>query len=90
MNKKEFVSFIAKNENITRAIAEQAIDIFVRNVTKALGSSREVQLIGFGYFGVSNIKARDGRNPRTGAAIKIPAYRQPKFKAGQKLKDACN
>ena len=90
MNKSEFVSFIAENENITKVEADKIIDIFTKNVTQALGSDREVQLIGFGGFSVSNIKARDGRNPQTGAAIKISAYQQPKFKAGQKLKDACN
>ncbi|NRB10619.1 MAG: HU family DNA-binding protein [Rickettsiaceae bacterium] len=90
MNKKEFISFITKNENITRVEAEKIIDVFTRSVTKALGSSKEVQLIGFGNFAVSDIKARNGRNPRTGEVMKIPAYRQPKFKAGQKLKDACN
>lgn len=51
---------------------------------------KEISLIGFGSFSVSKIEARNGRNPRTGEALKIAAYNQPKFKVGQKLKDACN
>ncbi len=90
MNKGEFVSFIAKNEDITKVDAEKIIDVFTRSVTKALAGKNSVQLIGFGNFSVSDIKARDGRNPRTGDTIKIAAYKQPKFKVGQKLKDACN
>ncbi len=90
MNKGEFVSFIAKNEDITKVDAEKIIDAFTRNVTKALADKNSVQLIGFGNFSVNSIAARNGRNPRTGETIKIAAYRQPKFKAGQKLKEACN
>ncbi len=90
MNKGELVSFIAKNEDITKVDAEKIIDVFTKNVTKALADKKEVQLIGFGNFSVSDIKARDGRNPQTGETMKIRAYRQPRFKAGQKLKDACN
>ncbi len=90
MNKGEFVSFIAKNENMTKVDAEKIIDVFTRSITKALADKKEVQLIGFGNFSVSDIKARNGRNPRTGETIKISAYRHPKFKAGQKLKDTCN
>ncbi len=50
----------------------------------------EISLIGFGSFSVSKVAARAGRNPRTGEALEIAAYNQPKFKAGQKLKDAVN
>jgi DNA-binding protein HU-beta len=49
-----------------------------------------ITLVGFGSFSVSKVAARSGRNPRTGAAIQIAEYNQPKFKVGQKLKDACN
>ena len=90
MNKGQFVSFISENESITKIEAEKIIDMFTKNVTKALGSNQEVQLIGFGNFSVTDIAARNGRNPQTGETIKIAAYRQPKFKVGQKLKDACN
>jgi len=90
MNKGKFKSFIAKNNNITKAEAERIIKIFTDSVTSALSSSKDVMLVGFGSFSVSNIKAREGHNPQTGAKIKIPAYKRPKFKAGQKLKDPCN
>ncbi|MBN8523248.1 MAG: HU family DNA-binding protein [Rickettsiales bacterium] len=52
--------------------------------------NKEISLIGFGNFSVSKIEARTGRNPRTGEELKIAAYNQPKFKAGQKLKAAVN
>jgi len=64
--------------------------MFVNSVISALGSGEEVSLVGFGKFSVSKVKARKGRNPRTGETIEIKAYNQPKFKVGQKLKDACN
>ena len=90
MNKGEFVSFIAKNEDMSKVDAEKIIDAFTRNATKALADKNSVQLIGFGNFLVSDVAARNGRNPQTGQTIKISAYKQPKFKVGQKLKDAYN
>jgi DNA-binding protein HU-beta len=64
--------------------------MFTSSVIGALGKGEEVSLVGFGNYSVTKVAARAGRNPRTGEAIKIAAYNQPKFKAGQKLKDACN
>lgn len=90
MNKGNFVSHIADKHNCTKAEAERAVDMFTSSVIDALGSGNEVSLVGFGNFSVSNVAARPGRNPRTGEAIQIAAYKQPKFKVGQKLKDACN
>jgi nucleoid DNA-binding protein len=55
-----------------------------------MGQGKEISLIGFGSFSVQRVEAREGRNPRTGNALKIGAYNQPKFKVGQKLKDAVN
>lgn len=55
-----------------------------------MGQGKEISLIGFGNFSVSKVAARTGRNPRTGEALKIAAYNQPKFKVGQKLKNAVN
>lgn len=51
---------------------------------------KEISLVGFGNFGINKIAARKGRNPRTGLALDIPAYNQPRFKVGKKLKDVCN
>lgn len=90
MNKGEFVSYIAEKNSCTKAEAERVIDMFTSSVVSALGKGKDVTLVGFGNFSVTKVAARAGRNPRTGEAIKIAAYKQPKFKAGQKLKDACN
>ena len=90
MNKGEFINYISEKHSCTRVEAEKTIDMFVSSAIDALGSGNEISLIGFGNFSVSKMAARDGRNPRTGEAIKINAYNQPKFKVGQKLKDAVN
>ena len=74
----------------TKVEAEKVIDMFTSSVIDAIATGNEISLIGFGNFSVSKVAARDGRNPRTGATLKIAAYNQPKFKVGQKLKDAVN
>ena len=84
MNKGEFISFIAENENITKVEAEKIIDAFTRNVTKALGDKQEVQLIGFGNFTVTDIKARNGRNPRTGEVMKLCSISPTKIQSWTK------
>ena len=90
MNKQEFIDHIASQHKCTKVEAEKAIDIFTSSVINALGEGKEISLIGFGSFSVNKVEAREGRNPRTGDALKIAAYNQPKFKVGQKLKDAVN
>jgi len=90
MHKQEFINHIANQHGCTKKEAEKAIDTFTSSVIDAMGQGNEISLIGFGSFSVSKIEARNGRNPRTGEALKIAAYNQPKFKVGQKLKDACN
>ena len=90
MNKQEFVIYIAEQNKCTKVEAEKAIDMFTSSVIDAVGQGNEISLIGFGRFSTTKIAARAGRNPRNGAAIQIKAYTQPKFKVGQKLKDACN
>ena len=90
MNKQEFVDHIASEHSCTKKEAEKAIDMFTSSVIDALGEGKEISLIGFGNFSVNKIAARSGRNPRTGEALKIAAYNQPKFKVGQKLKDVVN
>lgn len=90
MNKQEFIDYIANQHGCTKKEAEKAIDIFTSSVINALGEGKEISLIGFGNFSVSKVVARTGRNPRTGEALKIAAYNQPKFKVGSKLKSACN
>ena len=90
MHKGEFVNYIAKQNDCTKVEAKKVIDMFTSSVIDAIGAGNEISLIGFGNFSVSKVAARDGRNPRTGEVLKIAAYNQPKFKVGQKLKDAVN
>ena len=90
MNKAEFVNHIADQYQCTKVDAEKAIDMFTSSVIDAIGQGKEISLLGFGNFTVSKVAARTGRNPRTGSALKIAAYNQPKFKVGSKLKDAVN
>ena len=90
MNKTEFVKHIAQQHNCSQVKAEKTIDMFTSSVIDALSKGNEISLIGFGSFSVQNVEAREGRNPRTGKTLKIAAYNQPKFKVGQKLKDAVN
>jgi DNA-binding protein HU-beta len=90
MHKQEFIDHIANQHGCTKKEAEKAIDIFTSSVIDALSQGKEISLVGFGNFSVSKIAPRSGRNPRTGLALDIPAYNQPRFKVGKKLKDACN
>ena len=90
MNKGNFVSYIADKHNCTKAEAERVVDMFTSSVIGALGEGNDVSLVGFGSYSVSEVAARPGRNARTGETIQIKAYKQPRFKVGQKLKDACN
>jgi DNA-binding protein HU-beta len=77
-----------KKSNIDEANA--VIDVFVEAIKEALSENDEILLVGFGRFIKSKVEARNGINPKTGQPIKIPAYMQPRFKAGIKLKEACN
>jgi len=88
MTKAELIANIAGDANLTKADAERALNAFLKNVTKALKSSGKLTLTGFGTFVVAERKARTGRNPQTGATIKIKAGRTVRFKAGKALKDA--
>lgn len=90
MNKNEFVSLMAEISNGPKTDAEKSLNLVIEGVIKALEKGQEVNLVGFGSFYAQNRKAREGRNPKTGEKIKISAYNQPMFKAGKKLKDACN
>jgi len=89
MTKAELVEKMANDAKISKAAAGAALNSFVTNVTKALKKKDgKVTLVGFGTFAKVRRKARKGRNPHTGAAIKIKARNAVKFKAGKKLKDA--
>lgn len=90
MHKQEFIDHIASEHSCTKKEAEKTIDTFTSSVIDAMTEGNEISLVGFGNFGINKIAARRGRNPRTGLALDIPGYNQPKFKVGKKLKDACN
>ncbi|MBI5437394.1 MAG: HU family DNA-binding protein [Gallionella sp.] len=90
MNKSDLVDAIAKTAEISKAAAGRALDATVESIKKALKKGDTVSLIGFGTFKVGKRAARNGRNPRTGATIKIKAAKVPKFSAGKGLKDAVN
>ncbi len=90
MNKNDLVAHVADNAGLTKADAAKAVDAIFDGITSTLKKGDEVRLVGFGTFLVSARAASEGRNPRTGATIKIPASKQPKFKAGKGLKDAVN
>ena len=90
MNKVELVAEMAKMAGISQKDAGAALKAFTEVVSKALKKGDKVQLVGFGTFEVSKRAAREGRNPQTGAAMKIPASKAPKFKAGKALKDMLN
>jgi DNA-binding protein HU-beta len=90
MNKGDFIKFISENNNCTQGMAEKVINMFTSSVIDAISKGNEISLIGFGSFSAQRVEAREGRNPRTGDALKIAAYNQPRFKVGQKLKDAVN
>lgn len=88
MTKAELVDAVSSGATISKAASAKAIDSFIKGVTKALKKGERVTLVGFGSFSVTRRKARRGRNPKTGAEIKIPATKVPKFTAGKALKSA--
>lgn len=90
MNKSELVDFIAAEAEISKAAAGRALDAVTTAVKKTLKKGDSVTLVGFGTFSVGKRAARLGRNPQTGAEIKIKAAKVPKFKPGKGLKDAVN
>ena len=90
MNKTELVAAIAEKAELSKKDSEKALKAFIDVVTDELKAGEKIQLVGFGTFEVAERAAREGRNPTTGATIKIPASKAPKFKAGKALKDAVN
>ncbi len=90
MNKNDLVTVVASAAGLTKADAAKAVDGVFDAITDALKKGDEVRLVGFGTFAVAAREKSEGRNPRTGEKITIPASKQPKFKAGKGLKDAVN
>ncbi len=90
MNKTELIDAMVKETGLSKKDATAALNAFVDVVSKELKKKGKVQLVGFGTFETAKRAARTGKNPQTGAEIKIPASVAPKFKAGKALKDLVN
>ena len=90
MNKTELIEHIAMNADLSKADAGRALEATLGAIKTTLRKGGAVTLVGFGTFAVGKRAARTGRNPRTGAAVKIKASKVPKFKPGKHLKDAVN
>ena len=90
MNKSELIDAMAANADISKASAKMALESFLGSVTSTLKGGGRVSLVGFGPWSVYARAARDGRNPQTGATIKIPAKKVVKFKAGAELSSTVN
>ena len=88
MNKTELIDHIAKSADISKAASTRALDAVIAAVKTTLKKNGSVTLVGFGTFSVGKRAARTGRNPQTGAPIKIAAARVARFRPGKKLKDA--
>jgi integration host factor beta subunit len=90
MNRSELIAQIAAKSGLTKADSEKALSATIEAITESMKNGEEVSLVGFGSFAVGERAARTGRNPQTGAKIKINASKVPKFKPGKTLKDALN
>jgi DNA-binding protein HU-beta len=90
VNKSELIEHIARQADISKAAATRALEAMIGGVKSSLKKGTSVSIVGFGTFAVSKRAARSGRNPRTGAAIKIKAAKVPKFRPGKALKDSVN
>lgn len=88
MNKQDFIDKISRKAGITKREAKESIDVLFEEITKALKKGQKVTFVGFGTFSTRRRKARKGRNPKTGATIRIAAKRVPKFSAGKALKES--
>ena len=89
MNKGELVALMAEKGH-SKVEAEKALTWVVETVLTALGRGEDINLVGFGSFHIQSREAREGRNPKTGEKMRIAAYKQPVFRAGKRMKEACN
>ena len=88
MNKTELIATVAEKTGLSKKDTEAAVNATLLTITETLKAEEKVQLVGFGSFETKKRAARTGLNPRTGAAVEIPASTVPTFKAGKALKDA--
>jgi len=90
MNRGELIAKMAEITDLSKKDCNSALDAFIESVNSSLRAGKEVRIVGFGTFSTLKRAAMDGRNPRTGEKIRIPASKRPKFKAGKQLVDAVN
>ncbi|NBW30917.1 MAG: HU family DNA-binding protein [Flavobacteriales bacterium] len=90
MNKAELIDAMAAGSGLSKADSKKALDAFVSSTTSALKGGHKISLVGFGSFDISRRNARNGRNPKTGAVIKIAAKNSVRFKAGSDLSSSVN
>lgn len=90
VGKGELVAAVSEKTGLTKADSAKAVDAVIEGIISFLAKGEEVRIVGFGSFVVSQRAASEGRDPRTGETIKIPAANVPKFRAGKPLKDAVN
>ena len=90
MNKDDLIAAVADDAGLTKSDAARVVGSVFETIASNLSRNDEVRVTGFGTFAVSKRAAREGRNPRTGEKIRIPASNQAKFRAGKALKDAIN
>ncbi len=90
MNKAQFVEKIAKSTNLTKTQTELVLDSAIELIQKSVSRGEEVKFVGFGTFDRSERKSRNGRNPKTGGQIRIPASRVPRFRPGKDFKGRVN
>ena len=88
LSKQDVINSVADETGLSKKDASGAVDAVVNTIKNALAGGDSVGLIGFGTFEVKTRAARTGRNPQTGAELKISAKNVPSFKAGKELKDA--
>ena len=88
MNKTELIAAVAEKTDLSKNDADAAVSAVLGAITDALKAGDKIQLVGFGTFEVRNRAAKQGRNPRTGETMTVPASKVPAFKAGKALKDA--
>lgn len=90
MNKTELIAKVAEETELPKGKVQAVLDGIINSIGDSLKSGDKVSFVGFGTFDVAKRDARTGRNPQTGASIKIPARKVVRFKAGKQLKDSVN
>lgn len=90
MNKAELIAAVAEKAELSKKDAEKAVKALTDVISEELVKGEKIQLVGFGTFEISERAAREGRNPKSGEVMNIPASKTPKFKAGKALKDMVN